>query len=347
MPKNSVLKNIDLTLESILKILDYSSDEIYVLDSKARIVYVNKNCEKHYGLKKEEILGKFNDELFNKGYWAPSIVPEVLKKKEPVSLRQQTYIGAELLTRAIPILNESKEIEFIVITATEIQSFNRLVTKNEQQDEAFESDYHHKLITHNGKVTKILAFCDKVAPTDSTILIHGESGTGKGVIAHHLHRISKRKDGPFLNVNCAAIPEELLESELFGYTGGSFTGANKRGKAGLFEAAHNGTIFLDEIGELALPLQAKILQVIQDKQFIPIGSNERKTVDIRIIAATNRDLLKMVENKTFREDLFYRLNVIDIHIGKTNVIKGFTANNGNKFDASLSLVDGKINLDFL
>ncbi|WP_342513977.1 sigma 54-interacting transcriptional regulator [Sporosarcina sp. FSL K6-1522] len=315
MDKNRAFKNIDLTLESILKILDYSSDEIYVLDSETRIVYVNKNCEKHYGLKKEEILGKFNDELFNKGYWGPSVIPAVLEKKEPVSLQQQTYIGAELLTRAIPILNEVKEIEFIVITATEIQDFNRLVTQKEtQSNDPVYQELLKKPITNNEKVKKILTFCEKVAPTDSTILIHGESGTGKGVIAHYLHSISKRKDGPFLNVNCAAIPEELLESELFGYTSGAFTGATKGGKTGLFEAADNGTIFLDEIGELALPLQAKVLQVIQDKQFIPLGSNTRKTVDIRIITATNRDLLKMVEQKTFREDLFYRLNVIDIHM---------------------------------
>ncbi len=311
--ENFILKSVDLTLESMLKILDYSSDEIYVMDSETRIVYVNKVCEKHYGLKKADVIGKLNDELFNKGYWGPSIVPEVFKSKEPVSLRQQTYIGAELLTRAIPILNEAGEIEYIVTTATELKSFNRLIMKREQKEITSDSSAN-TIITNSEKVKSILKFCKKIAPTDSTILIHGESGTGKGVVAHHLHSISKRKDGPFLTVNCAAIPADLLESELFGYTNGAFTGAIKGGKTGLLEAAHNGTIFLDEIGELALPLQAKVLQVIQDKQFIPIGSNDSKTVDIRIITATNQDLLKMVENKTFREDLYYRLNVIDIHM---------------------------------
>lgn len=308
-----MFKSVDLTLESMLKILDYSSDEIYVMDSETRIVYVNKVCEKHYGLKKADVIGKLNDELFNKGYWSPSIVPEVFKSKEPVSLRQQTYIGAELLTRAIPILNEAGEIEYIVTTATELKSFNRLIM-NREQIEISDDSSENTIITNSEKVKSILKFCKKIAPTDSTILIHGESGTGKGVIAHHLHSISKRKDGPFLTVNCAAIPADLLESELFGYTNGAFTGAIKGGKTGLLEAAHNGTIFLDEIGELALPLQAKVLQVIQDKQFIPIGSNDSKTVDIRIITATNQNLLKMVENKTFREDLYYRLNVIDIHM---------------------------------
>ncbi|HEY4554129.1 MAG TPA: sigma 54-interacting transcriptional regulator [Bacillaceae bacterium] len=306
---------MDLSLESMIKILDYSSDEIYVLDRDKRIVFVNRVCEKHYGVRKDDVVGKNNDDFFGKGYWTPSIVPLVFEKKEPVSMRQHTNIGAELLTRAFPILNEHQEIDYIVITATEIKDFNRLVKIGKKHPgHEMEEDLTDRIIVNNEKVKKILSFCEKVAPTDSTVLIHGQSGTGKGVIAYHLHRLSKRKKGPFLSVNCAAIPEELLESELFGYTGGSFTGAKKEGKTGLFEAAHNGTIFLDEIGELALPLQAKVLQVIQDKKFIPIGGNSSKTVDIRIIAATNQNLLQMVENKTFREDLYYRLNVIDIHM---------------------------------
>ncbi|PIC64183.1 histidine kinase [Sporosarcina sp. P13] len=306
---------MDLSLESLLKILDYSSDEIYVLDGETRIVYVNRNCEKHYGVNKNDVVGRYNNDFFNEGYWTPSIVPSVLEKKTPVSMRQQTNIGAELLTRAFPILNTQNDIEYIVITATEIKDFTRLTTIEEQPSSSkIDESLTNAIITNNEKMRKILHFCKKVAPTDSTVLIHGQSGTGKGVIAYHLHKLSKRKDEPFLNVNCAAIPGDLLESELFGYTSGSFTGAKKEGKIGLFEAAHNGTIFLDEIGELALPLQSKVLQVIQDRKFIPIGSNVSKTVNIRIIAATNQNLLKMVKEKTFREDLFYRLNVIDIHM---------------------------------
>lgn len=315
MKEYAGLKTTELTLESILKILDYSSDEIYVVDRDTRIIFVNKNCEKHYGLKKDDVIGKFNHELFDNGYWSPSILPEVFKTKEAVSLRQQTYIGAELLTRAIPILNDNGEIEYIVTTATEIQGFNRMITVNEQPQEQLENQNAlNTIISNNEKIQSILQFCQKVAPTDSTVLIRGESGTGKGVIAQHLHNSSHRRQGPFLQVNCAAIPEELLESELFGYESGSFTGARKGGKIGLFEAADTGTIFLDEIGELALPLQAKVLQVIQNKQFIPIGSSTSKTVDVRILAATNQDLEKMVQQKTFREDLYYRLNVIDIHL---------------------------------
>ncbi|KAB7705537.1 AAA domain-containing protein [Bacillus aerolatus] len=316
MIRTDATDNVEMTLQSLLKILDYSSDEIFVLDGEKRILYVNQACEKHYGLKPTDVIGKYNVELFEKGYWKPSIVPEVYKRKEPCYITQQTYIGAELLTSAIPILNDKQEIELVVITSTEAQPY-KIVKAREQTNESKstqELEAESRIVTNSGKIRKILEFCKKVAPTDSTILILGESGTGKGVLAQFIHGISKRKNGPFLTINCAAIPEELLESELFGYSKGAFTGASKTGKPGLIEAANGGTIFLDEIGEMPLSLQAKLLQVIQDKQFIPVGSSEVKKVDIRIIAATNQNLVEMVANKQFREDLFYRLNVIDVQL---------------------------------
>ncbi|URT71465.1 sigma-54 interaction domain-containing protein [Cytobacillus firmus] len=315
MPTNT--GNVEMTLETLLKILDYSSDEIFVLDGEMRILYVNKVCERHYGLKPKDIIGKYNVELFEKGYWKPSIVPEVYRRKEPCYMRQQTYIGAELMTTAIPILNNKNEIELVVITSTEIQKMkimnaieDQIESKSTQQDE----DEEITIVTNSGEIKGILEFCKKVAPTDSNILILGESGTGKGAFSQYIHKVSNRNKRPFLAINCAAIPEELLESELFGYSKGAFTGANKLGKQGLIEAADGGTIFLDEIGEMPLSVQAKLLQLIQEKQFIPVGSSEMKKVDVRIIAATNQNLQTMIENKLFREDLFYRLNVIDIHL---------------------------------
>jgi transcriptional regulator with PAS, ATPase and Fis domain len=308
--------NVEMTLQTLLKILDYSSDEIFVLDGEKRILYVNKACERHYGLKPTDVIGKYNVDLFEKGYWKPSIVPEVYKRKKPCHLKQQTYIGAELLTSAIPILNEAGEIELVVITSTETQTYKMVKAKEEDTESQTtqEENRTSQIITNSGKIKRILTFCEKVAPTDSTILIQGESGTGKGVLAHFIHQISKRKSNPFLTINCAAIPEELLESELFGYSQGAFTGANKTGKPGLIEVADGGTVFLDEIGEMPLTLQAKLLQLIQDKQFIPVGGREMKKVDIRIVAATNQNLIEMVNDKKFREDLFYRLNVIDVHL---------------------------------
>lgn len=308
--------NVEMTVQTLLKILDHSSDEIFVLDGEKRILYVNQVCEKHYGLKPTEVIGKFNVELFEKGYWKPSIVPEVYRRKEPCYMRQVTNIGAELMTSAVPILNEKGEIDLVVITSTQVQTI-KMMKAREEKDELKSTQVistEAQIITNSGKIKGILEFCKKVAPTDSNILILGESGTGKSVLAQYIHKLSRRKDGAFLAINCAAIPEELLESELFGYAKGAFTGASKLGKEGLIEAANGGTLFLDEIGEMPLSVQAKLLQVIQEKQFIPVGSNKIKKVDIRIMAATNKNLADMVQDKAFREDLFYRLNVIDIHL---------------------------------
>jgi two-component system response regulator AtoC len=159
----------------------------------------------------------------------------------------------------------------------------------------------------------ITGIVDRVAPTDATVLIWGESGVGKEVVSQRLYERSRRHDRPFVKVNCAALPVELLESELFGYERGAFTGAHSQ-KPGKFELAHTGTIFLDEIGEMPMPIQAKLLQVLQDGQFSRLGSRQDIRVDVRAIAATNRDLARLVRAGGFREDLYYRLNVVNIHV---------------------------------
>lgn len=302
---------LEITGETLKKILDYSSDEIFVLDSEMRIVFVNSVCEKHYGLKPHEVMGKYNVELFEKGYWKPSIVPIVFREKKPVTIKQTTYIGAELLTTAVPILNAQNDIELVVITSQELQNYQSV---KYEKDVEGQNDAEWNLITNCKEMKDILKMCQKIAKVDSTILIHGESGTGKGVLAHYIHQISNRKNNTFMKINCAALPEDLLESELFGYLDGAFTGARKAGKIGLIEASDGGTLFLDEIGEVPLSVQAKLLQVIQEKRFIPIGGHMTKKVDIRIIAATNRNLVEMVKNGEFREDLYYRLNIIDVKI---------------------------------
>ncbi|MFE0506423.1 sigma-54 interaction domain-containing protein [Peribacillus butanolivorans] len=313
MTLSNFLTNFDLDMETLIKILDYSSDEIFVLDKNMKIIYVNDACKKHYGLNKEEVMGKLSLELVDKGYWYPSIFPDILERKEPIMIKQTTVLGAELLTSAVPILNEKKEVELVVTTARELQSYKMLKVKEKDSDQSKETeDPFASIITNNEKMKNVLKFAQKVAAANSTILILGESGTGKSVLAQYVHENGSRKNGPFLTINCAAIPADLMESELFGYTPGAFTNANRSGKKGLLESVNGGTVFLDEIGDMPLPLQAKMLQVIQEKKFIPIGGNKEKTVDIRIIAATNKDLNEMVKNKTFREDLYYRLNVVDI-----------------------------------
>lgn len=189
-----------------------------------------------------------------------------------------------------------------------VKEENKLLKEQLQQTEEY-----GELIASSNAMKNILQLVERVAPTEANVLIQGESGTGKTKIAHMIHKLSERKNGPFIPVNCASIPEQLLESELFGYEKGAFTGAvaSRKGK---FESSDGGTIFLDEIGEISQSFQAKLLQITQDKTFMRVGSNVLRKADTRIICATNQDLKKLVEAGQFREDLYYRLNIVDIYI---------------------------------
>jgi len=316
----------EMNLEKLQEILNHSYDEIFVINSKGIVVYVNNASERNYGLKPSEIIGKTVYHLVEEGYYTPSITPIVFKEKKRVTLSQETMIGKKLVVTATPILDEHGNIDLVVMNSrdmTEIEELKcnleeteKLVQMYKQEVEELrkkEYKYEH-LIVRSKSMKECVELAQKVSSTDSTVLILGESGTGKNVMAKYIHHISNRNKGPFKNINCAAIPDQLLESELFGYHRGAFTGANTAGKVGLLELANGGTLFLDEIAEIPLRLQAKLLEVIQEGRFIPVGGTEYKTIDTRIIAATNRDLEKMVRDGLFREDLFYRINVIELEI---------------------------------
>ncbi|MGI6406154.1 MAG: sigma-54 interaction domain-containing protein [Syntrophaceticus sp.] len=302
------------------KILENCYDEVFVLDSKDRVIYVNGAGERHYGMKASEVIGKTIYELNNQGYWYPTINPYVRQEKRRVTLEQKTFLGKLLLTTTTPVLNENGDIELIIYNSRDVtqleamkQELERMRAKHSGSNKN-DKGYHCDIITHNKKMKELINYAEQVAVVDSNILIMGESGTGKGLLAKHIHNNSLRKDGPFITISCAAIPEELLESELFGYSHGAFTGANKTGKKGLIEVANKGTLFLDEIGELSPRLQAKLLHFIQDLKYIPVGGTKVKTADVRVLSATNRNLLEMTKTGEFREDLYYRLNVIEINI---------------------------------
>ncbi|HHW41699.1 MAG TPA: sigma 54-interacting transcriptional regulator [Syntrophomonadaceae bacterium] len=316
---------VDLDAATLKKILDNSYDEIFVLDGNGRVIYVNNACERHYGMKVSEVIGKTITELIGLGYWHPPVTPIVHREKRRVTIEQTTYLGKKLITTVTPVFDEKGEIELTVHNARDLTQLEavkyelemtrhslvnyRKKSKTDNPKRAF-----GEIICHSKKMKELVEFAEQIACVDSTVLILGESGTGKGLFARHIHKNSRRKDGPFLALNCAAIPEDLLESELFGYSNGAFTGAERGGKKGLIELANGGTLFLDEIAELSPRLQAKILQVIQERQFIPVGGTEVKKADVRIISATNQDLPDMVEKGSFRKDLYYRLNVIEINI---------------------------------
>lgn len=312
--------------ESLQKILDASFDEVFVVDGKGVVVYVNKACERHYGMKASEFIGKSSYELAAKGFWFPSVTPQILREKKRVSLIQETIIGVKLLVTATPVLNEKGDVTMIVMNSrdvTEIVKLKKnldevssLATKYRTEAEEFrkrELDTSNFIISSR-EMVDVFKVAKRVAGVDSNVLILGESGAGKSYLAKYVHKMSRRSKGPFITLNCPSIPEQLFESELFGYTPGAFTGANRAGKPGLIELADTGTLFLDEIAEIPLNLQAKLLEVIEERQFIKVGGKETKKIDIRILAATNRDLKTLVKKGLFREDLYFRLNVLEIKI---------------------------------
>ncbi|WDV45813.1 sigma 54-interacting transcriptional regulator [Clostridiaceae bacterium M8S5] len=305
----------NISYEEFVHAIDELYDEVIIYDNNYKIIYVNNACERHYGMTKEEMIGcSFYD--FADEYWSSSVLPYVYKSKKAVKQKQETKLGAKILTIAIPILDDNGEIKYVAMSVrddipdNEIQNLFFLEDIGSRSNKKLES----QLIYNSNIMEKVVALADHIVDADLTCLITGESGVGKTLIGKYIHENSNRKENPFVHINCAAISKDLFESELYGYIGGSFTGANEKGKKGLAAEANKGTLFLDEISELPYKMQAKLLQFIQDKKFYPVGGTKPIEVDTRIITATNKDLKKMVEMGSFREDLYYRLNVFELNI---------------------------------
>jgi two-component system response regulator PilR (NtrC family) len=211
------------------------------------------------------------------------------------------------------IVKSDRTLEEVEHVVRRVEEFLRTRRERDLYQRAARTLARDNIIGQSRALRTLLDTAQAVAPTNSTVLITGESGTGKELVARRIHDLSSRTERPFVSINCGAFPETLLESELFGYVKGAFTGANQS-KQGLFQSAHGGTLFLDEIGEMSLPMQVKLLRVLQDRKVRPLGTTEEQVVDVRVIAATNKDLQKMVEEKSFREDLYYRISVIPLHV---------------------------------
>jgi len=317
---------MNLDMSDWTEVFDAVHNDLIITDSKGVVVYANKVSEKIYTIPRDELIGKTVDELEKQKIFTPSITKKVLQEKKKQTLIQETKSGAKVLVTANPVFDESGEIKWVVSYShdvTELLHLKEYVGKMEKdmkkvQEQLFE--LRHQINTTDGIICssqamkQLIQSVEKIADFDVTILLTGESGVGKNVIARYIHSRGKRKGAPLVDINCGSIPETLLESELFGYEPGSFSGANNQGKKGLVEEAEGGTLFLDEVGELPLSLQVKLLTLIQEKKFYRVGGTKPRKVNFRLIAATNADLKQLVEEGKFRQDLYFRLSVVPIHI---------------------------------
>jgi PAS domain S-box-containing protein len=308
-------------LDALIESLD---DGIVVADKHGIILRVNNAYKNMVGITAKEYVGKHVTDLVKEGYIKRSVSDLVLDRRSPVTI-VDVRNGKELLLSGSPVFDKKGEVLRVVTAIRDVTELNVLkerLAKSERVRNHYYNQLEHlrrqlpfcNIITHNPVMKKILDQACHVAQVDSTVLVLGESGVGKDLIARLIHRTSKRSRQPFIRINCGATPAELLESEFFGYEPGSFTGALKDGKPGLFELAQGGTLFLDEVGELTPDLQVKVLRAVQEKEITRIGGRKPIKLDVRIISATNRDLETMVKNKSFRADFFYRLNVVPLKI---------------------------------
>lgn len=303
------------------EILDNIHEAVCICDVRGKVIYWNKSSENLYGVSRKEIIGKYVSRFFPQ-----ALTLTVLEKKKPIiNKRHEPVEGKSVILSTLPIFNQNNELIAVVSTDRDITEQVVLSQKLEYAEKSVEilknsyskeiaSKYSFpNIIGKNKEIIQAMALAQKVAPTSTSVLITGESGTGKEIFAKAIHEASGRK-GQFVAVNCTAIPESLLESELFGYVEGAFTSAVKKGKIGMFEIANNGTLFLDEIGDMPFSMQGKLLRVLQDGVIYRLGSEKPINTNTRIIAATNKNLKEAINTKQFREDLFYRLAVFQLEL---------------------------------
>ena len=312
--------------ERLNAIIEHSFDGIFITDAKANVIRINHAYEVITGLKKEEVLGKNMADLVRNKLISESGSLQVIKTKQPVTLQQCFRSGKEALVTSSPIFDADGNFIMIVTNVRDLTEIYNLKAVVQEKTAAMDrlamelehlqttSEDNQEIIAKDETTLAAMLLANRVASMDTTVILLGETGVGKEVMARYIFQHSHRAKNSFIKVNCGAIPENLIESELFGYEGGAFTGANKNGKIGLFELANNGTLFLDEIGELPKDMQVKLLRALQEQEIMRVGGTKPVKIDVRIIAATNRNLEEMVKDGTFREDLYYRLTVFPISI---------------------------------
>ena len=306
-------------------IINALSEGLWICDGQAKVMRINPASERLNGIRADQVIGRTMQDLLEEGMFDRSATLEVLRRRAPVSMIQQ-HQGRTLALSGIPVLDEAGAITRVVVTerdVTEIEALHReleeqAAMKDRMRDRLLELQLEEveskRIIARSPCMQKALRQAFRVAAVDSTVLMQGESGVGKELFADLIYKYSERAGKPLVKINCGAIPESLLEAELFGYEKGAFTGAQAKGKPGYFELADEGIIFMDEIGELSLSAQVKLLRFLEDGRVMRVGGTQNRRLNVRILAATHQDLRAMVDRGTFRLDLFYRLSVIPLLI---------------------------------
>lgn len=317
----------DFDSQILRTIIETAHDHFFIVESDGRIRDVSPGSAAVYGISCEELCSSTVQQLEASGVLKPSVSLEVLRTGQPAQLEQQTSTGRLVVAQAYPVFEDGELVAVVSrsMDMTDLQLLQQeyallqqrfsdhLKRRSGLEDEVAMIEAELGELEVKSRVMREIALLLKrVAPTDATVLMQGESGVGKTAFAHLVHRWSSRRSGPFIDVNCAAIPEGLFESEMFGYCQGAFSGAAPGGRVGLIEQAAGGTLFLDEIGELPLGVQTKLLKAIQDGSITRLGDSRSRRVDFRLVVATNQDLAERVEQGLFRLDLYYRLNVIPV-----------------------------------
>lgn len=321
------MKNeLNLTSTAINRLLDCIQDGVFLIDHTGKIVCLNEVSASLTNVPKEEMLNKSMFELVKQGVFdeEETVSIKTLKTGKTTHRIQRGLKGKfDILSTATPY-KENGKIKYVIVTERDITNITELQNQLDRQSsraDKYEAELEHyrrqnyknpDVIFKSNVMKKLVSTAIHVASNDATVLIQGESGTGKEVIANLIQKNSHRKKEPFIIINCSTIPENLIESELFGYEKGSFTGALNKGKIGFFELADKGTLFLDEIDTIPVHMQSKLLRVLQENEFFRVGGNKQIKVDVRIIAATNSDLPRLIDEGRFRKDLFYRLNVVPL-----------------------------------
>lgn len=302
--------SLKFELSDLIEILDRMYDGFLLSSLDGRVFYANQAVERISGVSLDKIVGKTPNELENDGLILEQSI--FVGTKEPITIVQKLKTGKEIFITSKPVYDKTGRIICFAANYRDLSSLESLVKKHKDvlKTPAAAND---NWIGESQQTLQIKEKAAKVAKTEAIVLLLGESGVGKEVVANHIHQFSRRKDKPYIQINCGAIPEELMEAELFGYEKGAFTGAHAS-KQGLLEAANGGTVLLDEIGEMPLPLQVKLLRTLQTNTITRVGGTKKRKLNIRFIAATNKDLKKEVAKGTFREDLYYRLNKLPIRI---------------------------------